>query len=299
MSRADWTLLAACAVLLTPLWLWLGRALLAALAGGRASTATGALAGTAAGPAAAPFGAAARMQLARDCALYRRLPKPERARVEAIARELLAHHRFRGCQGLVVTASMARLVAVQAALLVLVRGAGAYDALGAVLLYPDEFMADQEDVDEAGVVSDRAEPVAGQTLATSGILLAWPEVLAGAREGGAYNVVVHEFAHFLDHASAGALSSPDDAARRGLLVRELAALRAQVERGEDTLIDPYAAMDEAEFFAVASEHFIGEPQALRAAHPALHALLAQCFGFDPAAWPASPPQAGQRPGLAG
>jgi hypothetical protein len=285
MTRADWALLAACAALLAPLWLWLGRALLAALARRAPSAATGARPGPPAGPAAAPFGAAARMQLARDCALYRRLPKPERARVEAIARELLARHRFRGCQGLVVSASMARLVAVQAALLVLARGAGAYDPLGAVLLYPDEFLAAQEDVDEAGVVSDRDEPVAGQTLDTSGILLAWPEVLAGAREGGAYNVVVHEFAHFLDHASAGALSSPDDAARRGLLVRELAELRAQVERGEETLIDPYAAMDEAEFFAVASEHFIGEPRALRGAHPALHALLVRCYGFDPAAWP--------------
>ena len=283
MSRADWALLAACAVLLAPLWLWLGRALLRRAPAGD-------------GPAAVPFGAAARMQLARDCALYRRLPRPERARVESIALELLARHRFRGCEGLVVSASMARLVAVQAAILVLARGAGAYDALGAVLLYPDEFMASQEDVDEAGVVSDRAEPVAGQTLDTSGILLAWPEVLAGAREGGGYNVAVHEFAHFLDHASAGALSSPDDAVRRGLLMRELEALRAQVERGEQTLIDPYAAMDEAEFFAVASEHFIGEPRALRSAHPELHALLVQCYGFDPASWPAAP---GQPAGPAG
>jgi len=267
MSHSDWVLLAACAVLLSPLWLWLLRAVRPIRA-----------------PSATPFGAAARMQLARDCALYRRLPRPERARAEAIASELLARHRFRGCQGLVVSASMARLVAIQAALLVLARGAGAYDALGAVLLYPDEFVADQEDVDEAGVVSERVEPVAGQTLDTSSILLAWPEVLAGAREGGGYNVVVHEFAHFLDHASAGSLSSPDDARRRYRLQQELESLRAQVRRGEQTLIDPYAAMDEAEFFAVASEHFIGEPQALRAAHPALHAVLVQCHGFDPAAW---------------
>ncbi len=288
MTRADWVLLCACGALLAPLWLWLGRALLGRIRAGRALAARQAHAGpdaTPTGPSAAPFGAAARMQLARDCALYRRLPPPERARAEAIARELLARLRLRGCQGLEVNASMARLVAVQAALLVLARGAGAYDRLGAVLLYPDEFIADQEDVDEAGVVSDRGEPVAGQTLDTSGILLAWPEVLAGAREGGAYNVVVHEFAHFLDHASAGALSSPDDSARRGLLLRELAALRAQVARGEETLIDPYAAMDEAEFFAVASEHFIGEPRELRAAHPALHALLVRCYGFDPAGWP--------------
>ncbi|MFM2289988.1 MAG: hypothetical protein RL684_3131 [Pseudomonadota bacterium] len=282
MSHSDWAVLAACAVLLTPLWFWLVRTLLDAH--WLQHTRLGRRLPHGAAQPAAAFGAAARMQLARDCALYRRLPRPVRQRVESIARELLARHRFRGCAGLVVTASMTRLVAVQAALLVLARGAGAYDALGAVLLYPDEFLAQQEDVDEAGVVSERSEPVAGQSLDTSGILLAWPEVLAGAREGGGYNVVVHEFAHFLDHASAGALSSPDDAARRGQLLQGLESLRDQAGRGEPTLIDPYATLDEAEFFAVASEHFIGEPRALRAAHPQLHDLLVRSYGFDPASW---------------
>lgn len=270
MTRAGWVFALACALLLAPLWQALWRA---ARRAGR-------------GPPA-PFAAAARMQLARDCALYRRLPAGPRARVDALAVQFLARHRFRGCQGLVVSASMARLVSVQAALLVLGPGIDAYDGLGAVLLYPEAFLADQVDVDEAGVVSERGEEVAGQTVPGTGVLLSWPDVLEGARAGGPYNVAVHEFAHYLDQAAAGALSSPDDRSRRRLLAAELRALRAAAERGEPTLIDPYGALDEAEFFAVATEHFLGEPRELRERHPQLHALLAATYGFDPAGWPAA------------
>jgi Mlc titration factor MtfA (ptsG expression regulator) len=227
------------------------------------------------------------MQLARDCTLYRRLPRARREQLEALALEFLARQRFVASGGLALDAAMTRLIAVQACLLVLARGAVAYRSLGAILVYPDEFIAPQEYVDEAGVVTQVLEPLSGQSLDTHSIVLSWADVLAGARAGGGYNVVVHEFAHFLDHQHDGALSSPGDATRRELLAAERAALRASVDRGETTLIDPYAATDEAEFFAVASEHFFGEPQALHAAHPALHALLVSAYGIDPASW--SPP----------
>lgn len=268
MTRAEWVLLVGCVALLTPLWLWPLRAVRAGL--GRRTP--------------EPFPAAWRMQLARDCALYRHLPRPERARLELLAREFLAQQRFVGCGGLNLDAGMARLIAVQACLLVIARGVAAYRGLGAILVYPDEFLVPQEQVDEAGVVHTGHEPLSGQSLDATSIVLSWADVLAGARAGGGYNVVVHEFAHFLDHQLDGALSSPGDRARRTLLATELAALRARVDRGEPTLIDPYATTDAAEFFAVASEHFYCEPRALRAAHPALYALLAGAYGADPAGW---------------
>ena len=47
--------------------------------------------------------------------------------------------------------------------------------------------------------------------------------------------------------------------------------------------DPYAAHDEAEFFAVTSEAFFVEPAALQRAFPAWYALLAAFFRQDPVA----------------
>ena len=57
-----------------------------------------------------------------------------------------------------------------------------------------------------------------------------------------------------------------------------------VDRGEYTFLDPYAAEDEAEFFAVATEDFFERPAELRAAHPRLHALMQEFYALDPAAW---------------
>ena len=57
------------------------------------------------------------------------------------------------------------------------------------------------------------------------------------------------------------------------LADEFDALLAAVDRGEDTFLDPYAAEDEAEFFAVATEDFYERPAELEAAHPPLYALL--------------------------
>jgi hypothetical protein len=57
-----------------------------------------------------------------------------------------------------------------------------------------------------------------------------------------------------------------------------------VDRGESTFLDPYAAEDEAEFFAVATEDFFERSTGLRAAHPRLYALLQEFYALDPAAW---------------
>ena len=57
-----------------------------------------------------------------------------------------------------------------------------------------------------------------------------------------------------------------------------------MDRGEYTFLDPYAAEDEAEFFAVATEDFFERPVELRAAHPRLYALLQEFYALDPAAW---------------
>jgi len=46
-------------------------------------------------------------------------------------------------------------------------------------------------------------------------------------------------------------------------------------------LDPYAATDEAEFFAVSSEHFFTDPAPLAAALPQWFALLEQYYRQEP------------------
>jgi Mlc titration factor MtfA (ptsG expression regulator) len=70
---------------------------------------------------------------------------------------------------------------------------------------------------------------------------------------------------------------------------EFERLADAVDAGEETLLDPYAAEDEAEFFAVATEEFVERPGELAAAEPRLYALLRAFYGIDPAAWPPAAP----------
>ena len=70
------------------------------------------------------------------------------------------------------------------------------------------------------------------------------------------------------------------------LVAEYEALCDTVDRGEPTFLDPYAAEDEIEFFAVASEEFIECSGELRAAHPRRYSLLCEFYVINPAAWAA-------------
>ena len=50
-----------------------------------------------------------------------------------------------------------------------------------------------------------------------------------------------------------------------------------------TAIDPYAAEDPAEFFAVTSEYFFTAPDLLQQAFPAVYAQLAAFYRQDPLA----------------
>jgi hypothetical protein len=57
----------------------------------------------------------------------------------------------------------------------------------------------------------------------------------------------------------------------------------QLDRGEEPWLDPYAAEDPAEFFAVCAELFFDVPQDLRAEYPDVYAQLKKYFKQDPAA----------------
>ncbi|MGQ0836867.1 MAG: zinc-dependent peptidase [Gammaproteobacteria bacterium] len=236
-----------------------------------------------------PFPAQWRAQLERSLPLYRRMPTELRLALEPRVRAFLADVRFIGCNGLEITDEMRLVIALQASLLVSKRDPGAYASLYSVLVYPDEFVVPERDEDESGVVTEGEHALSGQTLDTDRIVLSWRDVQESGVGDDAYNVVLHEFAHYLDHSLEGAITAPLKEQRelaewhRGLL-HEYEALCGAVERGEDTLIDPYGAEEPAEFFAVATETFFEQPRELARHHPALYAALRDFYALDPARW---------------
>lgn len=220
--------------------------------------------------------------------LYRRLPPPLRAACARLAMRFLRRIHFEGCGGLELSGHMRRAIAFQACVPIIRRGPGLYAGLRAVLVYPDVFVVAQESEDEDGVVTMAEDVLSGQTEDTSRVLLSWKDVQEGFRDGHDYNVVLHEFAHVIDHTLAGRVSrrqGEGDAAWHDAFEVEYEALCAEVDAGKPTLVDPYGAEDPAEFFAVCTETFFGMPVALRAQHPRLYGALARLYDMDPADWP--------------
>lgn len=68
--------------------------------------------------------------------------------------------------------------------------------------------------------------------------------------------------------------------------KELGVLQRQVAHGHPTFLDSYGAQNQAEFFAVASEAFIEEPDQLKHHHAKLFELFCRYYQFDPrTGWP--------------
>lgn len=189
----------------------------------------------------------------------------------------LDRKEFSAAGGLRLTDAMVVAIAAQAVLPVLRLGLARYDGFVGIVVHPDQVSARREIADEDGVVHEFDEVLAGEAVDGGPVMLSWRDVrAAGAREGPAYNVVIHEFAHVLDFAGGG----PE---LHATLQAEFERLCERVDAGEDTAVDPYGAHSVAEFFAVASESFFVDPNALIAEHPALYQRLAAFYAQDPAA----------------
>ena len=234
---------------------------------------------------AEPLPDLARAAIDRNVPSVRRLPPELRARLESLVGAFLAEKEFIGCNGLVVTDEIRSTIAALACLLVLDRR-GHYDELHSILVYPAAFWVEDEVEDEAGVVAKRRRVLSGEAWESSRIILSWDDVLEAVRfPGEGYNVALHEFAHYLDAEGLGlAAGERPISAWADDLAREFEQLLDAVDRGEFTFLDPYAAEDEAEFFAVATEDFFERPAGLLAAHPRLYGLLQEFYGLDPASW---------------
>jgi len=236
---------------------------------------------------AEPLPDTARAAIDRNVPSVRRLPPELRARLESVMGGFLAEKEFVGCNGLIVTDEIRSTIAALACLLVLGRR-GHYDELHSILVYPAAFWVEDEVEDEAGVVAKRRRVLSGEAWESSRIILSWEDVLEAARfPGEGYNVALHEFAHYLDAEGLGLASGDRPVATwADELEGEFERLLDAVDRGEFTFLDPYAAEDQTEFFAVATEDFFERPVELHAAHPRLYGLLREFYGVDPAGWPA-------------
>ena len=237
---------------------------------------------------AQPFPAAWRRILRRRVPAVARLPPDLQQQLKGHIQVFLAEKPFIGCAGLHVTDELRVTIAAQACLLLLGQPRpGYYPQLREVLVYPGAFVVDRVQPQGGGVVQAQRQALAGESWSQGRVILAWAEVLAGAVDpADGRNVVIHEFAHQIDQDKGVADGQPWRATRgqRRRWAAVMGAALAQLRREPSALISAYGATEPAEFFAVISEVFFEQPQALAAEAPAVYRELSLLYQVNPLAW---------------
>jgi hypothetical protein len=224
-------------------------------------------------------------RVAAGLSFLRGLSEEDTARLKQLVVLFLSEKEMHGARGLQLTDEVRLSVAIQACLPILNLGLDIYEGWVGVIVYPGEFRVRKEEIDEDGVVHTFEDELAGEAWPGGPVILSWEDV--GLAERG-YNVVIHEFAHKIHMDGAGDENFPR--ARKGMdamkwrktLEQAYERFCAEVDSGEPTFIDPYAAEHPAEFFAVMSEAFFTESAVLARDWPELYAQLALFYQQDPA-----------------
>lgn len=247
---------------------------------------------------ARPFPEAWRAILKQRMPYFRLLPADLQLQLKKHIQVFMAEKEFVGCAGLLINDDIKVTIAAQACLLLLNRKTDYYPALSQILVYPSAFIVDKRTTDPLGLVSQNRQVLSGESWQQGQVILSWTDTIAGAREpADGHNVVIHEFAHQLDQENGPANGAPVLARKdqyaiwSATLGAEFSRLQRQVnsparspDHDDAPLFDAYGASSPAEFFAVVSEVFFEQPQAMSVQYPALYQQISQFYRLDPLSW---------------
>jgi hypothetical protein len=198
---------------------------------------------------------------------------------------LFLHYKsIEPARGLEVTAAMRARIACECCLPILNLGLELYDNWYSVIVYPEEFVAPHEYMDDAGVVHSMDDVRSGEAWDRGPVIISWHDVMNSERGD---SVIIHEMAHKLDQLDGAANGRPPlhagmDAARWTVTFRAaFDGFQRAVAQNRWTEMDPYGAEDPGEFFAVVSEAFFELPAMLSRTWPDVYAHLALFYRQDP------------------
>jgi len=219
--------------------------------------------------------------LSTHVAAYRKLDATMQRRLEQIVAVMLARCHWEGCEGLELSDEMRTRIAGHAAVMLLGANDYYFDSVAVILVFPGIIRRRDQ---------SRHSPTVGEAWSNGGVVLSWPEVDRIGTDGSPHNVVIHEFAHHLDGrdgemgGSIPFTSTADQAEWSRVAAMEYEQLLKDISNRRATVLDPYGATNEAEFFAVASEAFFEQPNRMCHNHQELFDLMTKFYQSDPRSW---------------
>ena len=233
------------------------------------------------------------------------LPTEDRSKLCVLMAEFLSIKAINGAHGLIVTDEMRVAIAAQACLPVLHLGLAHYGDFSEIVVHAGAFEVHRQHTDDIGLITELHEVLAGESIDGGPVVLSWEDVAEPGFSAHPGNVVIHEFAHKLDLADGLADGCPPMSAglrRRWLVCLDAAyeAFCAKLDDIESSIpsdidpeseqadawygtlpLDPYAATDPCEFFAVAAERHFVDPHGFAEAFPELHDCFVTFFQQSP------------------
>ena len=220
-------------------------------------------------------------------AVFSGLSAVEKAHLRELASVFLYHKTIDGA-GISITPPIALTIAALACLPVLKLGIGLLTGWRYILIYPDAFYVKRAQTDAYGVVHPQARILSGEAWQNGPVILSWADIhydVSNPHSG--QNVVIHEIAHKLDMLNGRANGMPPLHTR--MIITEWTAafsqayqaLQTSLNHHHHTAINPYAASDPAECFAVCSEYFFCAPAILHQYFPELYRQLQLYYRQDP------------------
>lgn len=237
--------------------------------------------------ASAQFSGQWLITLQKDVAVYNRLNIDDKEELKKHILIFIAEKDFEGCGGFTIDDRAKVIIAANACLLLLHRKTDYYPGLYSILVYPDAFITNRKEYLPAGVIAEGPEVLSGQSWERGTVILSWRDIEHDIKYiSDGRNVIIHEFAHQIDHS--GGLGDSSTVLKTNASFAEWAqvlhknymSLRQAAEENQPSFLDKYGATDPAEFFAVATEFFFEKPREMVQIHPQLYNQLMRFYNLN-------------------
>jgi Mlc titration factor MtfA (ptsG expression regulator) len=140
--------------------------------------------------------------------------------------------------------------------------------------------------DAQGLETTSIVPILGEAALHGPVILAWDSAKKSATNPDTgHNVIYHEFAHKIDMADGLSDGAPPMHQEQRARWVEVCTREYELLRSGETLhpfLDPYAAVNASEFFAVATEFFFDKPAEMAHHKPDLYGVLEEFYRQNPA-----------------
>lgn len=212
---------------------------------------------------------------------YKTLSEPEKLDFENRMLDFLAQVRITGIHTKVEEEDKV-FVAAGAIIPIFAFENWKYVNLNEVLLYPDAFSEEYE------LWERSARPFSGMVgngPMQNVMILSQPALRQGfLNTTDMRNPAIHEFVHLIDKTDGEIDGIPETLLSKQYVLPWIDMMQKKLQEINEgnSDINPYAATNTGEFFAVVSEYFFERPDVLQSNHPELYQFLEKIFGQDPA-----------------